>query len=75
MIYQTYKTRKNLPIKKYVKTITIFFIKSVVMYLIIKLFNFVSINDIMIMIIQILIGIVIYALLNLNYIKKVLLKT
>lgn len=75
MIYQTYKTRKNLPIKKYVKTITIFFIKSVVMYLIIKLFNFVSINDIMIMIIQILIGIVIYALLNLNYIKKVLLKS
>ena len=70
MFIQIIATYKDLNYKKYFINILPFFMKSFVMFLLIYLFNFLSISDFFIVILQVLFGIVIYLGLNLRYIKE-----
>lgn len=72
MIYQTYSLRKKLPIKKYIKEINQFFAKSIVMLLFIYPLNFTELKPLIKLLLQILIGIICYLLLNRKYILSIL---
>ena len=71
MFYQTMSVRKELPIYNYIKNILPFIIKSLVMLAIIYPFNFLEINDILRLSIQVSLGCVIYSLLNIKYIFSI----
>ncbi len=70
MLYQTISVRKELNIKKYIKNITPFFIKSLIMFIFIYPIVFLNINSITKIIFQILLGGLIYILLNFKYINS-----
>lgn len=70
MIYQTIKVRHCLDIKKYCINILPFFIKSLLMFLLIYPIKYININEILIVVIQVLLGMIIYGILNINYILK-----
>lgn len=72
MYYQSYKVWKELPIKKYLKNSIPFFINSIIMFIIIYLFKFVNLNRIARIILQIIIGCIIYGLLNAKYILSII---
>lgn len=72
MIYQCIKIRTEVPIYKYFLITTKFLISSIVMYLIINIFNLFKISKLMIMLMQILFGIIIYSILNIKYILQIL---
>lgn len=73
MLYQVIYVRKELPIKEYIIKAFKFLIKSIIMFTIIYLFDFMYINDKIILIsIQIIIGGLIYLLLNKNYIMTLI---
>lgn len=81
MFYQTWVVRKELPLKEYIKNSIGFFIKSIIMFIIITgIGKYIECNRILKMILQIAIGTSIYALFNAEYIyndlgiKKVFLK-
>lgn len=70
-LYQTIVVRKNLEIKKYITDILPFFIKSIIMFIIIYPLNFINLSPLITIIIQITLGIITYSLLNIKYILSV----
>lgn len=71
-IYQAFSLRKDLKIGEYLKNSLPFLIKSVIMFAIVYLFNFIEIKNILRIILQILIGVLIYGLFNIRYIFSVI---
>lgn len=71
MIYQSYAIRKELSIVTYIKKIIPFFVKALVMFAIIELINYLDINAILKIILQIFLGGIIYCLLNIRYIMQI----
>lgn len=72
MAYQTFAVRNELDILKYIKEIIPFFIKSIIMFMCVYILKFIPINTFTRIIIQVMIGIVIYAILNLEYINSLI---
>ena len=72
MIYQAILVRKELPIYNYIKRIFGFLAKSIIMFLCIYFLKFLPLSDIYLLTIQVLLGIIIYSLLNKKYIYEVL---
>ena len=72
MFYQVISVRKKLNIKKYIKNISTFFIKSFIMFVIVYSFNYIHMNDLIRIFVQVLIGITIYLLLNYKYINSII---
>ena len=67
---QCYYSRKDLPIKPYLKTLLIFMVFGLIMFIIIKIINSLLIyEDLTILFIDILVGVIIYSVLSLIYIK------
>ena len=72
MFYQSISVRNEIPIKSYLKSIIPFFVKSLIMLVIIYPINYVKIDNIYIIIIQVLLGCTIYGLLNIKYITSII---
>ena len=72
MFYQSYAVRKNLKIGVYIKKSVPFFIKSFIMLIVIYPLNFIDINVLLRLLIQILLGCIIYGILNLKYIMSII---
>lgn len=70
VFYQTIKVRKELPIFVYLKNIILFFIKSLIMFIIIVYIGKFISSTILKIIIQVVIGFVIYFILNVKYINE-----
>lgn len=70
--YQVYSVRRKLPIKKYLIEILPFILKAFGMMIIILPLGNLSNNRILIIILQIVFGIIIYGILNFNYVIKLL---
>lgn len=68
MLYQTYSVRKELKVKKYFKLIFPYFIKALIMFVCVYLINFLDVSGIWKLILQVLVGVSIYSVLNMNYI-------
>lgn len=73
MIYQTFALRKNLNMRLYLKSAQGFFIKSLIMYLIILLIGIVIDVPLIRVVSQICVGGLVYALLNIHYLDKTIL--
>ena len=72
MIYQTIVVWNDLPIKKYLKEIIPYFIKSLLMFIFIYLFKYLNINSLIKILMQIFSGVLIYFVLNLKYIFNII---
>ena len=72
MFYQAMAIRKELPIKKYLTNIIPFFVSSLLMYIIVYSINLLNINTRIKLVIQVVLGIVIYFAFNYNYIKSII---
>lgn len=72
MFYQTYKVRRFIEIKKYVKNVFPFFMKAVLMFCVVYMISFIKMNVVYLIFIQICFGVFVYCLLNIKYIKKIL---
>lgn len=72
MLYQTIAVRKELPIKKYLINTIPFMMKSIIMLIIIYPFNYVNMNNLLRLIIQVGLGCAIYGLLNIKYILSII---
>lgn len=70
VIYQSYAIRKELPLLKYLYDIVPFFIKSLIMLFIIYFINYLNILVVVKIVLQILLGVFIYLILNIKYILK-----
>lgn len=70
MLVQTISVKKYLPIDEYIKQNYKFAIKSLIMFCCIYPLNFININEIADLILQIIFGVLIYFLLNFRYIFK-----
>lgn len=68
MFYQMICIRKELPIKKYLVEIIPFLLSSLIMYIVIRSFNYLNLNKIIILCLQVAVGATIYLLLNWKYI-------
>ena len=71
MFYQAFKLRRDLPIRDYLVTIIPFFLKSLVMFGCISLLNLLNFNSFLIVLLQIVLGCLIYFVLNLKYINEI----
>lgn len=72
MAYQSVKLRTELEIKKYISDSIPFLIKAVVMFACVFVFNFININPLLRLMIQIVIGVIIYGMMNLKYILSMI---
>ncbi len=73
VLYQTIYLWKNLEVMKYLKCIFIFIIKGVIMAICVKLVDLISLDIVYVkLFLQILIGVISYAFLNINHIKNLL---
>lgn len=72
MLYQALSIKKDLPINLYFKNSIIFLIKSIVMLTIIYPLNFINMNDLVRLLIQITLGGIIYFVLNFKYICEII---
>ncbi len=72
MLYQTVSVRKELPIKKYISNIIPFLLKALIMFTAIYLFNYIGMNRVLRLLIQVLLGSLIYGLLNTKYILSII---
>lgn len=72
MFYQSFAIRKELPIKKYIINSIPFLIKSIVMLLVIYPFNYIEMNVLVRIIIQVSLGCLVYGLLNMKYILSII---
>lgn len=70
--YQTYKVRKFLPIKKYLRNSYNFLLKAIIMSGILIVIDFVKVELLYKIIIKIMVGIIIYLSLNIRYILKII---
>ena len=71
MFYQAFAVRKELPIKDYIINSIPFLIKSLIMLIIIYPFNYLEMNGLIRLIIQVGLGCLIYGLLNIKYIFSI----
>lgn len=76
IFYQTFVVRKELPIRKYMLNVIPFLFKAIIMFLIVNIFNYVKldIGSLYKILLQVLIGGIVYFLLNISYIKELLSK-
>ena len=72
MFIQTISIKKYLPIQEYVKNNYKFLVKAIIMFCVLYHLNFVNMNKIINMILQIGVGIIIYSILNYRYIFKLI---
>lgn len=72
VFYQTYKVKKFLPIMNYMKESSSYLVKSLIMFSIIIMVNYAAITDLSKLIIQIVIGSLVYSVLNFNFLKKII---
>ena len=72
MVVQILCINRELPIKEYIVNIIPFFIKSTIMFFIIFTFRMIKMNSLLRIIIQVIIGCIIYFLLNMKYILSIL---
>lgn len=68
--YQTFIIRKKLPISKYIKNSFSFGIKAFIMFVLIKCVSYVNISVEIKLLLQIVLGVIIYFILNINYVIK-----
>lgn len=69
MFYQSWAIRKELPLKEYIKSSVGFFIKSIIMYtIILAIAKLMQYNGLKKIIVQIIVGVFVYGLLNIRYI-------
>ncbi len=68
MIFQTFSVRNDLSISNYIKKNMHYLLKAVIMLCFIYPLNYIYINEYLRLIIQIILGMIIYSLLNLKYI-------
>lgn len=71
MLYQIILVRKELPIKEYIKNAFVYMFKGIIMLLIVLTIKILKINTIIKIVIQVVVGILIYFLLNVKYIKEI----
>lgn len=69
LLYQIIMVRKDLDIKKYIKDIIPFFLKGIIMFIIVIAIGLLNINTFLKVVIQVTSGCLIYFLLNKDYIK------
>ena len=72
MLYQTISIKNELPIKEYIEDIIPFFVKSIIMFIVIYPFNFINLNNILIIIIQVVLACIVYYLLNYRYVNGII---
>lgn len=72
--YQSYKIRKELPFGSYVNKIIPYFIKALIMAIVIFFVGKIISTGLLRIIVQVLIGTLLYSLLNIKYIKSILIK-
>jgi len=70
MFYQTISVRRELNILKYLRNIFPFLLKTIVMFAVIYSLNLININKLLRLGIQVISGVTIYSLLNINYINS-----
>lgn len=70
MIYQTLKTRNQLEPRKYMKILIDVISKTLVMILLAYIFTFSITNGNLKMIMQIIISIIVFSILNMDFIKE-----
>jgi O-antigen/teichoic acid export membrane protein len=73
MLYQTFALRKDLNMKAYLKSIRGFFVKSIIMYILVLLVGLVIHPPIIRIIAQLGVGGLLYGLLNVDYLDKTIL--
>ena len=71
MFYQAMSIRKELSISKYVRSIIPFFMKAAIMLIMLYSINFISMNNLIRLIIQVIAGCLLYGLLNIKYILSI----
>lgn len=72
MLYQTISIKNELPIKEYIKDIIPFFFKSLLMFMIIYSLNFINLNRVIRIIIQVVLAGIIYYILNYKYVNNLI---
>lgn len=72
MIYQTMAVKGELNIKEYIKDMSPFLIKAIIMFFVVILIKRINTNSVIKIIIQIIAGCMVYGLLNLKYINSIL---
>lgn len=72
MLYQTISVRKELPIKEYFTDISSYFIKALIMFIVVILIKQLNINVYLKVALQIICGCIIYFVLNINYAMSLL---
>ena len=70
MLYQTIAVKSELPLKKYIKNISQYFIKSLIMFFVIFWIKYLSIGEYLKIIMQIILGVAIYFGMNYVYIRS-----
>lgn len=71
MFYQALAIRKELPIKEYAVKSIPYLIKSIIMLVVVYLFNYIHMSSILRLIIQVGVGCLVYGLLNIRYITSI----
>lgn len=72
MFYQSFKIKDELPIKKYLLETIPFLIKAFIMFIIILFIKYLNLNSIVTILLQVLLGMIIYLILNYKYVIKLL---
>ncbi len=72
VFYQTYMIKDELPIKLYIRDVLPFCVKAILMFVIIYPLNFIKMNMYISIIIQILLGAIIYFLFNLRFVDDII---
>lgn len=72
MFYQALKVKKELPLKEYIYSIIPFFVKSIIMFIIVVVIGMMNCNLYVKLLLQIVIAILVYCLLNYKYIYHII---
>ena len=72
MMYQCISLRKSLPIKSYLHISFYYFFKAIIMFLLISIIDIFDFNEILKILLQVIIGVTIYFVLNYNYLSSII---
>ena len=72
MSYQTIAVRKKLEVKKYIKNTLVFLLKAIIMFAIVYPLNFWDADPFKRIVLQVLIGVAVYLLLNIKYVFTII---
>lgn len=72
MMYQVITIRKELPIFDYLKSISRFFITSLLMFIVVIMIKLLNLNSFITLIIQVVLGSLMYFILNIKYISSII---